>query len=163
MAPRSRLVVAGALVITFAALSVSAAAHDPPESACALEGAALPTREPDVWAVSARLSCPDDAGIATGRLIFRPGGEEHGAVQLDLMLDLDRGSLHAAADGPVSTIGLVSTAVTRGVLRGKSGTYLGYLAVWEQTITAIEDPELGEIALGGPVEVRPIRPRDKPD
>ena len=33
---------------------------------------------------------------------------------------------------------------------GKSGTYLVYLDVWIRHITAIEDPEIRETALGGP-------------
>jgi hypothetical protein len=33
---------------------------------------------------------------------------------------------------------------------GKDGTYLAYLDVWQRHITAVEDPDLPEIALGGP-------------
>ena len=33
---------------------------------------------------------------------------------------------------------------------GKDGVYLAYLDVWQRHITAVEDPDLPEIALGGP-------------
>jgi len=160
--------IVGATTAVLLALAAPATADAPAaDSVCTLDGALVPAREPDVWSVSARFACAstaeggiDDVGVATGRLVFSQTDAQHGAVALDLTLDLARGSLRVDADGPVTTVGLVSSAVNRGLLRGESGLYLNYLGVWEATITAVEDPELSEKALGGPVDVRRVRPHD---
>jgi len=162
-----RTAVAAAAV--FAALTASARADAPPaDTVCGLAGSAVPTREAAVWSVSAQFTCRstaeggiDDACIVTGALVFRPTlNAERSELSVEMTAELTHGSVHVDGDGQATSEGGAISAATRGILRGETGAYLGYLAVWEATITAVEDPELTEIALGGHVTVRRVRPHN---